>query len=221
MLMTSPVCKLAMVGIAMCCALLLVSVSSASAQTERKLGLVLGYPAAAGLQWQLNDRFTIRGDGAFSRGSTDTVTGSLTFSVGGASSTSSSTTTLRHSSASIGVSTLVTLHKHDQLRLYLAPRISWVRSSSSIESTAVIVSLPGFPGGTTTLSPDRSSSTSANGLGVDGMFGANYRLGDRFEVFGEAGISYVNPASISSSTTTKMTSYSIASRSDLGIVIRF
>jgi len=218
MLMTSRLCKSVSVRVAMCCASVFASVSISSAQPERKLGLVVGYPSAAGVQWQLNDRFTIRGDGAFSRGSTETVTGSLTFSIGGAGSTSSSTTTFRHSTGSLGVSTLVTVHKHDQLRLYLAPRISWIRSSSDVETTATIVGLPGV---IAMLSPDRSSSTSTNGVGLDGMFGANYRLGDRFEVFGEAGISYVNPSASSSSSTSRLTSYSLGSRSDLGIVIRF
>lgn len=181
---------------------------------EKKVGLVVGYPTTAGVQWQVSDRVAVRADAGFGFGLADSVTASLSF--GGV--TSSSTTRFRHSTVEMGVSGLVTLAKRDQLRLYAAPRLAWHRlhSSFSTDITTLILSnsiaLPTSP---------RESSTTTNGAVVDAMFGASYRLGDRFAVFGEAGISYVRPTATSSDRGSTSTSYSVGSRSSVGIVIFF
>lgn len=210
-----------LIRIVVCCSLLFGVVSTASAQTEKRFGFVIGYPAVAGVQWQVSDRFAIRGDAGFDWGVVDTVTANLTFgsNFGNNSNVSTSTTRFRHSTTAVGVSGLVTVSRREQLRLYLAPRISWNRLHSSVSSDAVTISLPGAI--TSTLSQDRSSSSTTNGVGADGMFGANYRLGDRFEVFGEAGVSFRSPTSTSTSTSAEVTSYSVGSRGDVGIVVRF
>ena len=188
------------------------------AAAEKRFGIVIAYPAAAGVQWQANDRFTLRGDAGFDWGRINSVlTSSFTFGLPGATITSTSTTELRHSSASIGVSGLVTVAGGDQLRLYVAPRVAWIHARNSIESDTVTTGLPGVP---QPGAPDRSSSATNNGIGLDGMFGANYRLGDRFVVFGEAGVSYTRPTS-SSSTSADTTSYRAGLKSGVGVVVRF
>jgi hypothetical protein len=95
--------------IAVSCALLLATVSIASAQTERRFGFVIGYPTVAGLQWQISDRFAIRGDAAFDWGTVETETPQLTFSsvIGATPTLSTSTTAFHHSIVSTGVSGIV------------------------------------------------------------------------------------------------------------------
>ena len=213
-----------LIRIAVCCSLLLGMVSVASAQTERKFGFVIGYPTVAGVQWQINDRFAIRGDAGFDWGTVETETPQLAFSSMGLTPTlNTSTTAFHHSTASVGVSALITVARRDQVRLYLAPRVAWNRQHSSVSTVGATIAFPAGPvfGSVTTVLADRASSTTTNGLGVDGMFGANYRLGDRFEVFGEAGVSFTSPTSTNSSAGSSITSYIIGSRSDVGIVIRF
>jgi hypothetical protein len=186
---------------------------------EKRLGVVIAYPAAAGLQWQVNDRFTLRGDVAFDWGRLNSVnTSSITFGTPGATVTTTSTAELRRSSASIGVSGLVTVARHDQLRLYVAPRVGWTFSRSGITTETVTMGLAGVtqPG-----QPERVSSSTIDGIVLDGMFGASYRLGDRFEVFGEAGVSYERPMSSGSSPSSDTTSHVVGLRSGVGIVIRF
>lgn len=203
----------------MCCALTLGAASAASAQPERRLGLVIGYPAAAGVQWQINDRFTIRGDAGFDWGMSEQVTSGLSISLNGVPvSSSTTTTTFRHSTSIIGASGLVTVSRTEQLRLYLAPRIAWRNVRSSFDAVTQST------GSATRLTPefesDRSSSSASNGVELDAMFGANYRLSDRFAVFGEAGLAYIRPTTTSSSSD-ELKSYSVGSRSDVGIVIYF
>ena len=89
---------------------------------EKRLGVVIAYPATAGVQWQINDRLTLRSDVGFDWGRIDSVlTSSFSFGSAGATVSSTTTTELRHSTASIGVSGLVTVARYDQLRLYVAP----------------------------------------------------------------------------------------------------
>jgi hypothetical protein len=213
-----------LIRIAVCCSLVFGMVSVASAQSERKFGFVIGYPTVAGVQWQINDRFAIRGDAGFDWGTVETESPQLAFSSFGATPTlSTSTTSFHHSTASVGVSGLITVARRDQLRLYLAPRVAWNRQHSSISTVGATIAFPSGSvlGSVTTMLADRASSTTTNGIGVDGMFGANYRLGDRFEVFGEAGVSFMSPTASTSSSNSSITSYNIGSRSDVGIVIRF
>lgn len=192
-------------------ALLLGSASIVSAQAENRRGLVLGFPGSAGVQWQINDRFAVRGDAAFNWNRVEQV-GSLTFGGG----TSTSTTESRSSVASAGVSTLITLSRREQLRLYLAPRLAWqaVRSSFSTDTTTQ-------SGSTSANVSTRTTSTTRNGVQFDGMFGANYRLGDRCSVYGETGLSLTTPTATSSTPTDQVRSYSFGSRTNVGVVLHF
>jgi hypothetical protein len=187
---------------------------SAFAQTEKRVGLVMGYPTTVGVQWQVSDRFALRADGGFSFGETEQITVSLSLNgvTGGGSTTES-----RHRTASLGVSGLFTVSRSDQLRLYLAPRAAWnvVHTSFTTEDSGST-----FPGGVTRPPTTRSSSLTTNGLGLDGSFGANYRMSDRFAVFGEAGISLISPSAGGSSSSI-LKSYILSSRGDVGVVIFF
>lgn len=53
------------VVVAAACAALTLSAPTAEAQTDRRFGLVIGYPTSVGLEWQAADRFAIRFDGTY------------------------------------------------------------------------------------------------------------------------------------------------------------
>jgi hypothetical protein len=198
------------------CVLLFGGVSVASAQTVNRWGLVMGFPASAGLQWQMNDRLTLRSDAAFDWGSVEQVSVSSSVFINGAPvSSTTRTTDFEHSTISLGVSGLITVARREQLRLYVAPRIGWRRLHSTFSSESDVTGAVTIPG------LDQSSATTTNGLELAGTFGANYRLGDRFSIFGETGIGFTSPTSSSSSRSDSVTSYIIGSRAGVGAVVHF
>jgi hypothetical protein len=203
-------------SIVMFCALMFGGASAASGQTDNKWGLVMAFPTSAGLQWDAGARLTLRGDAAFDWGVVEQISSSTAiFSNGVPVSASTQTSDFRHSTLSVGVSGLVTVARYEQLRLYVTPRVAWRRVHSSFtlqDDTPGSISIPGI---------NLSDSTTTNGLEVEGSFGANYRLGDRFSIFGETGIGLTSPTSSSSSSSDTMTSYIIGSRANLGVVVHF
>ena len=101
-----------------------------------------------------------------------------------------------------GVSALFYLGPMEDLRTYVSPRFVFVSTGTS--------------------SSDQESS---NYL-VSGSFGAQYRLGTRFGVFGEIGIEYSRsetrfsvPTPISGTTTVRRTG--VASRAGVGVILYF
>jgi hypothetical protein len=195
-----------------CAVVLLGGASIASAQDEPRLGFVIGAPAVAGVQWQITDRFAIRGDAAFSWNRVEQVTGSLT----SGTNTVTLTTRSRSSVASAGVSALITVSRREQLRLYVAPRVAWQNVSSEFTTDT----LSQFGGSSASVST-RSSSTTRNGVQFEGLFGGNYRLTERFSIFGETGLSLTTPTASSSTPTDSVKSHSFGSRSNVGVVIHF
>jgi hypothetical protein len=177
--------------IASLCVVVLTMASAASAQDERRVGLVMGFPASVGVLWQVSDRLALRADGTYnwSSATIEGVDDSLptspspipAFEISISQESSSQ-------SGSIGVSLLFDLHRRDQFRIYLAPRVGWAVTHT--ESTVTIdvspALIPGIPprDSTTTQSETAYSPT------VGASIGTSTRIGDRFGVFGEAGFSY-------------------------------
>ena len=198
-------------------ALLLGCASVASAQTENRWGLVMAVPTSAGLQWQANELLTLRVDGAFDRGASEQLSTSLSVVINGVPiSSGTRTTSFRHSTLSLGASGLVTVARREQLRLYVVPRAAWRRTHTTFTSTEEETVR-----GVTTVGPEFSDSTTTNGLELEGLFGANYRLSDRFSVFGETGVGFTSPTSTSSSSSDELTSYVVGSRGYFGVVVHF
>ena len=193
------------------CALIFAGASSVSAQTDNRWGVVMAFPTAAGLQWQANDRLTFRGDVAFDHGVVEQVVTSGGLFINGVqvSSSSSRTTEFRHSTFSLGMAGLFTVARREQLRLYVSPRVAWRRLDSSFETRDDDGPQTAF-----------DSATTTNGLEVEGTFGANYRLGDRFSVFGETGIGFTSPTA-SSASASETRSYVVGSRGTFGVVVHF
>ena len=98
----------------------------------------------------------------------------------------------------LGVSALVYLSHVDALRTYVSPRFAWSHNSSD----------------------NSVSNFASDTYSVSGSFGAQYRLSDRFGVYGEIGIQYSHSASdtiiISSATT-----HSWGTRSGVGAILYF
>jgi len=101
-----------------------------------------------------------------------------------------------------GVSALFYLGPMEDLRTYVSPRLVAVSTETS-----------------------NSDQDSSNYL-VSGSFGAQYRLGTRFAVFGEVGVEYSRgetrfsvPSPISGTTTVRRSG--VASRSGVGVTLYF
>jgi hypothetical protein len=105
------------------------------AQSPRRVGLVMGYPAALGVLWQVTDSVAVRPDVTLNRSTTETT--STTTVIGG---TQTATTTSDGWTTSVGLSGLLYLGpSQDDLRFYLVPRAAYVWSSTNVESSPMLV----------------------------------------------------------------------------------
>jgi hypothetical protein len=164
-------------------AMLALSATTAAAQTgsqqaipfeeppDSRIGITMGYPASVGLIWHVTERLAVRPELSFSFGTTE-GTGAGTFE------TSSDSW-----SVDIGVSALFHLRQWDALRTYVAPRFTYSRGESTVDSSS-------FTGTTTELN--------TSGVTIAGLFGASYALHPRFSVFGEVGVGFSDSQSTSS-----------------------
>lgn len=150
-----------------------VCASPAAAQDERRWGLLFAYPGSVGVQWDASDKFALRLDADYVQ---TTFTSEISLGLVGSSIRTTRTTTTTLGITRLGISTPFTVHSRDSLKLYVAPRvaISIERSSSTSEED-------GMPAD----SDDETETQYDQEYG--GVFGALYRLGDRFGVFGETG----------------------------------
>ena len=162
----------------------------AEAQEKGQAGITMGYPASVGVLWHLSERVAIRPEFSFSN------------------SDSSSAALLDASSQfwtlGTGVSVLFYTPVRDNLRTYVAPRFSYIRTHGDSNITT-------------------STTTSYS---IAGMFGAHYSLGRRFGVFGEVGLGYARLTGSSMSDLipqTRITNHSdsIGTRSGVGVVLYF
>jgi hypothetical protein len=113
-----------------------------------------------------------------------------------------------NSAVTFGVSALVTAKRWNDLFTYFAPRVTIGHSTSKSDAAEESLSV--------------EASTTAYTFG--GSFGAHYTLGDRFAVFGEAGLAIgVSHSEITSRTVldTERTTTSVGTRTAVGIVFYF
>jgi hypothetical protein len=185
---------------------------AASAQDEPRVGITMGYPASVGIIWQVNDRVALRPEISAQKSSADFTT-TTSFFAGGTTTATTATSTSDTWQVGVGVSALFYLTAHDALRLYVSPRWSYVRTSSTNSSS----SLP---------PPSQTTGSVGNGHSVSGSFGAQYALGKRFGLFGEVGVGYthVDNAPILTTTTVvtgQTTTRTLAARSGVGVILYF
>lgn len=162
----------------------------ADAQEQRRIGITTGYPGAIGLQWHVADRVAVRPEISFSKTAT--------------SSDGIVDATTDFWSLGTGVSVLFFSPVTDNLRTYVGPRFSYMR---------------------TTGHGDASKST-ADSYSIAGTFGAHYQLGQRFAAFGELGLGYTRQTgslttTIVSEVRTTNRGNSVSTRTGIGVILYF
>ena len=175
--------------------------SSASAQSPsqsgtsepNRVGITMGYPCL-----DRRDLGNQRPSCAAARG---VVQRRHQRSVGaGRVGTSSDTWTV-----AIGVSALYYVGKWDALRTYIAPRFSYSRGTTSVDSS--------FGG---------ENDLKSEGIAINGLFGAEYSLHRRFSVFGEVGAGFSSGETNSSTPIEARTeSSSFGTRTGVGVIFYF
>jgi len=166
----------------------LAAATTARAQDAGHVGLTTGYPASIGILWHLSERTAVRPEISF------TITSSSSQSLVNASSD--------FSSFNPGISVLFFSSLRDNLKLYVAPRFGFSRTSGSSEVT--------------------ESTTDI--YSISGSLGGHYGLGRRFALFGEAGLQYSHQTGSVTSTLgiqTKSQGDVVGTRTAVGVVIYF
>jgi hypothetical protein len=192
---------------------------TSTAQDTPRFGLVMGYPANVAVLIKVSDAVSVRPEINWSRSvfeSSTTIT-VIPF-VPGVTPIPVSTTTTSTSDGwqvGVGLSGLLYLSKGDALRTYVSPRVSYSRSSSTIDVGIVAA-----------LSPvdTRPTTTVTSNYGASGSFGAQYAIGKRFGLFGELGLTYGHsggrsPSPISSFSQSDQNSWSLGLRSGVGVIL--
>ena len=164
--------------------------AAAHAQDQPRVGLTTGYPASIGVLWHVSERTAIRPQFSFTRTSS--------------SSDSLIDATTDFWSLGTEVSVLFLSPVRDDLKLYVAPRFGYSRTTGTTESS--------------------ESTTDTYSFG--GMFGGHYTLGRRFSLFGEAGLQYSHSTGVATSAAIPAahrtnTGDSWGTRTGIGVVIYF
>jgi hypothetical protein len=172
----------------------------AAAQDDPRFALLASFPSpTVSFQWELSERFAIRFEGSYSYRdeTTETTSGGLPELVPATPNsiileTATRNETTTHNGA-IGVAGIVTLHRTDQMRLYVAPRISITRSTQRITSETTLTRIPpGLPpsviGNLFPRSETFESSSTSPSAGAS--FGAVTNIHRRLAIFGEAGFTW-------------------------------
>ena len=174
---------------------ILVTAAPAAAQEKGQVGLVMGYPASVGVQFQASDGVAIRPEVTFSTASAKTsYTGDFTEPVSNSDGTA----------FGIGLKALFYLKKWDSLRAFVTPGFVYARST------------------TTNKYSTNSTKSTSNNYQIVGSFGAQYALSRRFGLLGEVGLQYSdveNDYRLPDGTSgTSSSSKSFGTRAAVGVV---
>ena len=128
----------------------------------------------------------------------------VSFSFGETDADSANLPDISSHSFTLAGSALFYTGRWDNLQTYFSPRLSYSWAGSSTQGSG----------------PEIESSQ--NGWGLSGSFGAQYSLGSRFAVFGEAGLAYSSSSSETSSVLTlERTTWAFGSRTAVGCTLYF
>lgn len=208
---------------AVACAAIVLSAPTALAQSDRRFGFVIAYPASVGVEWQAASRLAIRFDGTYRHSSvesssTPTFTPVLptipglppripVFEV---------RTSTSNTGAELGVSVLIDLYRSDDLRLYIAPRGGV--DISSTESETTISGLSPSDLAAITFPANRETTSHAPFGGV--AIGASHNVSPRLRIFGEAGFNY-SRGTLEGTPINDITQTSFGLRGGVGAVVLF
>jgi hypothetical protein len=185
------------------------SVAPAAAQTDRQVGVVIGYPAQVGVLWQLNDRVAIRPEVAVS---TTTNQSGLQVSFGFPGAMSTSTTVTDATTLSTDIHLLFTVASWDAVKLYVTPGYGYTRSWNTATTTTQSGSAPAV---VTTRDTTQDSHAAFASLGVQ------FRPHERFAVFGESGLRYSSTAFELVTATTRFKTHGYSTAGSLGVIFYF
>jgi hypothetical protein len=172
--------------------LLALGATPAAAQDRGKVGITMGFPASIGVLWRASDKVAIRPELALSGNSSESTSSSFESEANGWT-------------IATGASILFYLNTYDNLRTYFTPRFTYSRLSTTSELDGPFT--------------DPTTKTTGNSVGATGSFGAEYSLGNKFAVFGEAGFGFSRASTTSSSTTAaKVTGNSWGTRAGVGVI---
>jgi opacity protein-like surface antigen len=184
--------------------------TSAFAQQQRQpaVGVVMGYPAAIGVLWNVSDRFALRPEVSVTRSTADSTTA-------GAAPIVSSLASSDTWSTGIGLSALWYFTSGDALRTYVSPRFAYSRATNTNSNTTT--------SGSSTITGTNAVSATYAG---SGSIGAQYSLHRRFAVFGELGITYTDVETETTSSNSPAfvvdtTGKTISVRSGVGVIVFF
>ena len=115
----------------MICCMVLVSCTAAFAQQKGQKGITLGLPGSVGFVWHVSDSFAIRPEASVSfMSGHSNPTEVNEFLVDPVSASSSG------SAWGLGASALFYVHRKDAVSLYLSPRFTYSRTSTTSESSS-------------------------------------------------------------------------------------
>jgi hypothetical protein len=181
---------------------------AAAAQEKGQTGVSIEYPATIGVIHHVSDRLAIRPEVSFITTSGDSASNSTS-----AAFASIFTSTRDAWDLGVGVSALFYVGKWEALRTYVSPKFLYTRGTSTA-TFSTSSSLGSTLNGSTTI--DDSS------YGVAGSFGAQYTLGRRFSILGEAGVGYSRlKLSEKVADQTISTTNTFGTRARVGVVLYF
>jgi hypothetical protein len=152
----------------------------ASAQTDRKVGITLGYPARVGVLWHVTGRFSLRPEIGWSFGTTESE---IDFTSGTGLPPRTSTIEGDNWLATIGLSVPFTVKSWDALRVTLVPSYRYTQQTSTSVSSF-------FVGGALPTISTRETITYEHSGGA--AFGVQFTPHQRFAIFGETGLQYTS-----------------------------
>jgi hypothetical protein len=203
------------------CLAIVLCASTAHAQSDRRFGFVMAYPATVGVQWQAADRLTIRFDGSYRHSTVESSSTPASFPIpnlpGGIRvpvfEIRSSTST---TGAELGLSVMFDVHRGDELRLYIAPRIAVLISTNEIETTITGLG----PGDLAALTVPANRETTSHSPSGGVAIGVSHDVSPRLRIFGEAGLNYSRSA-IEGIPINDITQSSFGVRSGVGVAVLF
>jgi len=175
-----------------------IAAAPATAQEAGDVGLTMGYPAAVGVVWHITDAIALRPDVTVSTSSTESTSTTSGF---GGGATLVSTTTSTSWTTSVGLSALFYLKTIDRVRLYLAPRAAYLRTTIDIDDDQPLAG---------------TFDNESDGFVAAGAFGAQFNAH-------ELGLQYTSQTSTSAFALTRNRSENRTAglRSAVGVTLYF
>jgi hypothetical protein len=184
---------------------------------------LFAYPGSVGIQWDATGKFALRFDGDYDRNQTTLTSGMgdppPRFPAAPIVISSSIETTTQ--AGSLGASALFTLHARDQLRIYVAPRVGVEIVTLTSRTEWDVSGIPPALLAALTVPANEERSTTDIMADIRAIFGASYRVGERFGVFGETGVGYTGGTASATSSTVEIERSSFGLRAGIGGILYF